>query len=168
MSISGVSFINAQASEGSQKWRFSFCLILVLERTLVAKGGWFSIRNRRESTSKYSATVSMSMSSASSALSFFNVLFDATVASFRAKDRRSNSNLCLFLFLSSIRSMSFSITALMYYFGMEIASLSASPRLSGHPPRTTNSANSFNETFSITQGDSLPLHNASRETLPEE
>ena len=169
MSISGVRFKSAQASDGSQKWRFSFCLIRVLERTLVEKGGWFSIRNRRDSTSKYSEMVSRSMSSTSSSrMSFFNVLFDATVASLRARERRSSSNLCLFRFLPSMRSMSFSMTALMYSLGMATASSNGRHMLSGQPPRTIASANCLNETSSETKGVSSPWHNASRETRPEE
>ena len=119
--------------------------------------------------SRYSFTVSTSMSSSSiSLMSFLSVLFETTVLSFLASDLRSNHIFPRFLCLPSIRCTSSSTTALRYSSGSSAAISSGTLILAGQPPRIINRISFISSTSPVKTGENSFLHSFSSETSPEE
>ena len=123
----------------------------------------------RSKMSRYSLTVSTSISSSSTSLiSFLSLLFVAVVLSLRAKERRSNRILMVFRLMLSMRYTSSSITALRYSSGRRAACAAGIPMLAGHPPRIIRSISRFRSPSPVIAGVNSPWHSLSKETLPLE
>ena len=124
---------------------------------------------RRWNISKYSATVSLSISVSSiSFISFAREVFVTVVASFLARERSNSFILTLLRFSPSILYTSSSIIASIYCIGRSAACSIGAFKLPGHPPLMIYSIRSVRLTSPVMTGAIRLLHKSSKETLPVE